>query len=45
MGVTLVPFEAALQLGDFLSLHMPLSPSTRNLINEQVRLLRDRILP
>ena len=29
LGVELVSFERALQLGDFFSLHMPLTPDTK----------------
>jgi D-3-phosphoglycerate dehydrogenase len=32
-GVTLVPFERLLAESDFLSLHLPLSPQTKHLIN------------
>lgn len=32
-GITLVPFDRLLAESDFLSLHLPLTPQTRNLIN------------
>jgi len=34
LGVQLVSFEDALKQGDFFSLHMPLTPSTKNLFND-----------
>lgn len=33
-GVTLVPFDEALATADFFSLHMPLTPGTKNLFGE-----------
>lgn len=34
VGVTLVSFDEALAQGDFFSLHMPLTPSTKHILNE-----------
>lgn len=34
VGVTLVPFDEALARGDFFSLHMPLTPSTKGMFND-----------
>jgi D-3-phosphoglycerate dehydrogenase len=34
VGVRLVSFEEALGLGDFFSLHMPLTPGTKNMFND-----------
>jgi lactate dehydrogenase-like 2-hydroxyacid dehydrogenase len=33
-GVTLVTFDEALAQGDFFSLHMPLTPGTKNMFND-----------
>jgi D-3-phosphoglycerate dehydrogenase len=35
MGVALVSFDEALAAGDFFSLHMPLTPSTKNIFNDE----------
>jgi len=35
VGVTLVPFDEALERGDFFSLHMPLTPSTKGMFNDE----------
>lgn len=35
MGVKTVDFEQALALGDFFSLHMPLTPTTKHMFNTQ----------
>lgn len=34
VGVTLVTFDEALAMGDFFSLHMPLTPGTKNMFND-----------
>ncbi len=34
-GVTLVPFDEALATGDFFSLHMPLTPQTKQIFNDE----------
>jgi len=34
VGVTLVSFDEALAQGDFFSLHMPLTPGTKNMFND-----------
>eukprot|EP00775_Hariotina_reticulata_P007963 gene7964-8161_t len=34
VGVKLVSFDEALALGDFFSLHMPLTPGTKNMFND-----------
>jgi phosphoglycerate dehydrogenase-like enzyme len=34
-GITLVPFEQLLAESDFLSLHLPLTPQTRHIINRE----------
>jgi D-3-phosphoglycerate dehydrogenase/(S)-sulfolactate dehydrogenase len=34
-GATLLPLEAVLQQADFVSIHVPLLPSTRNLLNAE----------
>lgn len=35
VGVELVSFDEALATGDFFSLHMPLTPATKNLFNDE----------
>jgi D-3-phosphoglycerate dehydrogenase len=35
VGVTLIPFDEALATGDFFSLHMPLTASTKELFNDE----------
>lgn len=34
VGVKLVSFDEALATGDFFSLHMPLTPTTKNLFDD-----------
>ncbi len=35
VGVKLVTFEEALATADFFSLHMPLTPSTKHIFNDE----------
>lgn len=35
MSVELVSFDQAISTADFISLHMPLTPSTKNILNDQ----------
>lgn len=35
LGVELVPFDEAISVADFISLHMPLTPTTAKLLNDE----------
>lgn len=35
LGVTIVPMDDALERGDFFSLHMPLTPTTKGMFNDE----------